>query len=146
MKALICLFAASILLWAGGANPARGSDQPQGTNTRVAAGAASLDPATPGSRLTALDEEHARQSAAWKSAILQAPTAALRDSLEQLVPGWKQAQRREWLTLRLEQERARGDLDKVARLEAELARVVPPVAPLATTFVPREATAQGGRR
>lgn len=115
--------------------------------------AADLPSATWDEQLKALETLHADRAAHWPEAIRQASSAQVRDSLEALVPVWKQKQRREWLALRLEQERARGDQDKVARLEAELARVVPPAAPPATSFVPREedrptheAASRGGAR
>jgi len=108
----------------------------------AAAATAGMVPDPPASageiRLREMEGEHARQAADWEEAIHHAATVAERDSLEALVPGRKQAQRREWLTLRLEQERARGDLDKIARLEAELARLTAPPPPPATFFVPRE--------
>jgi hypothetical protein len=104
-------------------------------------------------RLRDLEGKHVRQAADWEEAILRTATSAERDSLEALVPGRKQAQRREWLTLRLEQERARGDLDRIARLELELARVTPAPPPPATTFLPRDpdvganaVAAKGGKR
>jgi len=115
--------------------------------------AADLPSTTWDEQLKALETLHADRAAHWTEAIRQASSTQVRDSLEALVPVWKQKQRREWLALRLEQERARGDQDKVARLEAELARVVPPAAPLATSFVPRdenrptrEAAGRGGAR
>lgn len=93
-------------------------------------------------RLREIEGEHARQAADWETAIRQAATVAERDSLEALVPGRKQAQRREWLTLRLDQEIARGDQDTIHRLQAELGRVTPPPPPPATSFVPRPADSQ----
>ena len=153
MKRPTCLFAVLTLLWAGGEDVALGSDAPQATAARIAGGRDAQDAASVASRLTALEAEHARQAGDWETAIRGAATPAARDSLETLVPGWKQAQRREWLTLRLEQETARGDQDKIDRLQAELGRVTPPLPRPATAFVPRpadnqpaEAPGQGGAK
>ncbi|MFA7330339.1 MAG: hypothetical protein WC326_04615 [Candidatus Delongbacteria bacterium] len=94
-------------------------------------------PAAEPAALAELRSRHGLALRTLESAI-RAAAPAERAELERSVGTLKQTQRREWLTLRLEQEIARGDLDKVARLRLELEHVTPPPAPPATTFVTRD--------